>query len=171
MVECPPLTIGVVTFEAARTITGVPVAWTDGDRRIGSQRGIIWSRMNGTRVDANTVVDVFCGADWANPPYAASIGAVIRFKLAMSTCIMHVPDLSIKVGEVGEALKVATKASFETPNVGRVGFDLNTVDMDLYDRVSYKCSVLPNNMAIGTYVGDEAFRITSPMRLQLLLRP
>jgi hypothetical protein len=119
---------------------------------------------------------VYFGADWTAPPYDTSRGAVLRLTLASSACVMHVPDLSITVGEVVEALKIATKATLgeeHTPleDADPPDFNLDSIDMDRYDRVAFDSSVLPNDMPLAAFVKQNVYRINNPLILHLLLRP
>ena len=158
------------------TITVVPFARTNDEGTIVTRPSIPWALTHSTRVDELTVVDVYYGADWRVPPYDTSGGAVLRLTLASSACVMHVPDLSITVGEVVEALRLATKATLgeeDTPreNVDPPVFNLDSLDMNLHDRVAFDSSVLPNNMALSTFVNQKVYRINNPLILHLLLGP
>ena len=50
-------------------------------------------------------------------------------------------------------------------------FDLDSLDMDRYDRVAFNSSVLPNHMPLSTYVKTEVYKVNRPMILHVLLRP
>jgi hypothetical protein len=157
------------------TITVVPFARTNGEGRIVTRPSIHWALTHSTRVDELTVVDVYFGADWTAPPYDTSRGAVLRLTLASSACVMHVPELSITVGEVVEALKIATRATLgeeDTPleDTDPPVFNLDSLDMNRYDRVASDSSVLPNDMALSTFVKQNVYRINNPLILHMLLR-
>jgi hypothetical protein len=139
---------------------------------IVAQKGVSWALTNRTHVDATTTVDVYLGTDWRDPPYDASKGAVLRLTLARSACVVHAPDLSITVGEVVAALKVATKATMGDAPEGTDPneFDLDSLDMDRYDRVAFDSSVLANTMPLSTVVKQKVYRIANPMMLRMLLR-
>jgi hypothetical protein len=88
---------------------------------------------------------------------------------------MHVPELSITVGEVVEALKIATRATLgeeDTPleDTDPPVFNLDSLDMNRYDRVASDSSVLPNDMALSTFVKQNVYRINNPLILHMLLR-
>ena len=168
----------------------VPFARTDPAGKIFAQKGICWTLTSRAQLNALTTVDVYFGTDWRSPPYDASKGVVLRLTLAQSACVMHVPDTSVTVGEVVAALKTATKATLENPENSENSensenptspnvpddpcelddFDLNSLDMDLYDRVAFNCYELPNNMALSKYVKQDVYNILKPMILHVLLR-
>ena len=158
------------------TITVVPFARTNDEGRIVTRPSIKWALTHSARADELTVVDVYFGANWLAPPYDISRGAVLRLTLASSACVMHVPDLSITVGEMVEALKIATKATLgeeDTPmeDANVPDFNLDSLYMDRYDRLAFDSSVLPNDMALSTFVKQTVYRINNPLILHLLLRP
>jgi len=160
------------TAGAQRMITVVPFARTNNAGKIVSCAGMCWSHADTTRVNARTTVVSYLGSDWQKPPYDESKGAVLRLTLARSTCVMHVADLEITVGEMVAALNIATKAILgQTAEDAPTYFDIDSLDMDRYDRLAFKSSVLPNKVAIATYVKNDMYRIASPMLLHVLLRP
>jgi len=196
--RCNPLFVPLRGHKRAPcTIIVVPFARTDPAGKIFAQKGICWTLTSRAQLNALTTVDVYFGTDWRSPPYDASKGVVLRLTLAQSACVMHVPDTSVTVGEVVAALKTATKATLveapgddmalensensknsvnsESPRVpddpcDSDDFDLNSLDMDRYDRVAFNSYELPNNMSLSKYVKQDVYNISNPMILHVLLR-
>jgi len=161
------------TSAAQLTITIIPFARTNEAGRIMEKAGIRWASVSNTRINKRSTVEVYVGSDWRSPPYDASKGVVMRAALAQSTCIVHVADLTVTMGEVVRALRVATKAVLgpQKEEGKSAVFDLNTVDMDLYNRLAFDNSSLPNNMALGRIVRlTDMYSIKNPMIVQLMLR-
>jgi hypothetical protein len=135
--------------------------------------GIRWASVSSSRINKRTTVEVYFGSDWRSPPYDASKGVVMRAALAQSTCIVHVADLTVTMGEVVRALRVATKTVLGPQKEEKKSafFDINTVDMDLYNRLAFDNFSLPNNLALGRIVKfTDLYSIKNPMFVQLMLR-
>jgi hypothetical protein len=147
---------------AVCTITVVPFVRTNAAGRVVAQKGVVWLLHSRANVNVRTLVDVYLGSDWRAPPYDVSMGAVLRLTLADSTCVIHVPDLSVTAGEVVAALNVATKATM-----------CETMDAELMANCNllvFNSTELPNSMPLSTCVDQNIYTVTKPMLLQVLMK-
>jgi hypothetical protein len=144
------------------TITVVPFVRTNAARRVIAQKGTAWVLTGSARVNARTMLDVYLGEDWREPPYDAAVGGVLRLSLAENTFVVHVPDLSVTAAEVLAALKIAIKLSMGDEEC----FDQDSLDMVNYNRLAFNSVELPSNLPLSSY-SQNVFTLTNPMLLQV----
>ena len=180
-----PVEQAVVRAQAQRVVTVIPfVATSEGF--VVAEKGFLWTRTHRLPVDRATVVDVYFGRDWRAPPYDPN-GVVLRVTLAESTTVIHVGDLTVTIGDVIAAMTVATKVCLEGLDglqglEGLEGLEgveeetsadndgVNTLNMDLYDRVAHEYTVLCNTTPLCSYAKEGEYSVAQPMRLRMLLR-
>jgi hypothetical protein len=156
-----------------RKITVVPCVTKLSNGKMRIERGTPFCYQRSNDVGSNITMDVYLGMDWDTPPFDSTNGTVLRLQFAQTESIMHIVDVSITVGEIVAALQTATEPYLPSiprlTSQARAPFDLDTLDVHAYDRITFDGTELLNDSSIGTYIREHVYKLGYPMQLGLLL--